>query len=233
MKNKRIAIMQPGYFPWLGFFELMYKCDFFVFLDDVQYTRRDWRNRNRLRSSDGWQWITVPVFSKDHSNIMIKDIIINNTVNWKKKHLNIIKINYVKAKFFNDYYKELESLLSCEWKNLSELAIYSTLFLRDKLGIKTPCMRSSSLNIKERKSNKILKICQAMGADELFDTKASRNFLDKTLFKRGNIKIIFQNYGHPAYQQVQKPFLEYMSALDLLINCGSQSLEVILGQQNN
>lgn len=184
MVNKYIAIMQPGYFPWLGLFELMDKCDVFVFLDDVQYTRRDWRNRNRLRTSNGWQWMTVPVFSKDHSNKLIKDVLINNTINWRRKHLNIIEKNYSKAIFFNDYYLDIKRIFNQDWQNLSELTICTTLFLKDKLGIKTPHIRSSALEIKEKKNKKILRICEELGATELFDSKASRDFLDTAMFEK-------------------------------------------------
>lgn len=229
MEKRCIAIMQPGYFPWLGFFELMGRCDLFVFLDDVQYTKRDWRNRNRLRSSSGWQWITVPVLSRNHSKEAINDILINNTIDWRRKHLNIILKNYGKARFFNEYYRDIVDIYSRNWQNLSELTICSTLFIKDKLGITTPHIRSSSLKIKEKQSKRILEICRELRASELLDSKASRGFLDTAIFAKRNIKITFQDYKHPVYEQIHKPFMEYMSALDLLLNCGKESLNILLG----
>jgi len=231
-KNKRIAIMQPGYLPWLGFFELMYNCDLFVFLDDVQYTKRDWRNRNRIRTYDGWQWLTVPVFNKNKRGQLIKDVQINNQVNWQKQHFNAFRVHYNKSRFFNSFIPELQNIYSRRWKNLSGLNIELILLLAKILKILTPCIFSSQLNIKSKKSMRILEICKELNANELYDSKAASNFLNLSLFGKEDITVKFQNYVHPVYDQVYKPFIPYMSTIDLLFNYGEEASKIILGKMS-
>ncbi|MCG2712339.1 MAG: WbqC family protein [Candidatus Omnitrophica bacterium] len=229
-EKKRIAIMQPGYLPWLGFFELMYNCDLFVFLDDVQYTKRDWRNRNRIRTHNGWQWLTVPAFNRNKREQLLKNVQINNQINWQKQHFNALRINYRKSKFFDSFSLELESIYFKSWDNLLELNIELILYLAKMFSIETPYIFSSSLNIKNTKSERILEICKLLNANELYDSKAASNFLDLSLFEKEKITVKFQDYRHPVYEQVYKPFIAYLSAIDLLFNCGAESLKIILGE---
>ncbi|MCP4649215.1 MAG: WbqC family protein [PVC group bacterium] len=227
MNKKSIAIMQPGYMPWLGFFDLMHKADLFVFLDDVQYTKRDWRSRNRIRTEEGWQWLSVPVFSKNRYKQLIKDVTINNTINWRRKHLNALELNYHKAEFFNNYYSGIKDIISQQWDSLCGLNINMIKLIADVLGIETPYILSSELNIKAAKSRRVLEICKELNADELYDSEAAAGFLDTSLFEKENIKVEFQKYKHPVYAQLYSPFYAYMTTLDLLFNCGENSLKVI------
>lgn len=231
INGKRIAIMQPGYLPWLGFFELMHNCDLFVFLDDVQYTKKDWRNRNRIRIKEGWMWLSVPVLYKNKSGQLIKDVKINNQQRWKKKHLNAIRFNYHKTKYFKNYFSEISDLYENDWTYLCLLDTSFITYLKGKLNITTPGIFSSSLNIKNKKSKKILEICKLLEAGELYDSKAAANFLEVSLFQSEGIKVKFQDYSHPVYNQVFNPFIPYMSVIDLLFNCGPDSLNVILGRK--
>jgi hypothetical protein len=225
--HKRIAIMQPGYLPWLGFFELMANCDLFIFLDDVQYTKRDWRNRNRIRTNNGWQWLSVPVFNKNKREQLIKDVQINNQEHWQKQHLGALKINYNKSKFFGFIFPELEDIYAKGTDKLLDLNLALTGLLAKKLSIQTPCLFSSEFKIKSTRTQRVLEICRLLKADELYDSMAAADFLDLALFEQENIKVKFQNYIHPVYNQVYKPFIPYMSALDLLFNYGKDALPVI------
>jgi len=222
--------MQPGYLPWLGFFELMSKVDLFVFLDDVQYTKRDWRNRNRIRTRSGWQWLTIPVLNKQKSTQLIKDVNINNSMDWRKKHLKALRINYQKAEFFDAYFNDIERIFSQDWTSLSEITITLILFLKEKMGIRTPCARASAFEIKSRKTERIVEICELLGAGHLYDSKAAAAFINTELFRDRGIKIEFQDYAHPVYKQVYEPFISYLSAIDLLFNCGPDSLRIISGK---
>lgn len=223
--------MQPGYLPWLGFFELMARCDKFVFLDDVQYTKRDWRNRNRIRTHQGWQWLTVPVLNRNRPYQLIKNVQINNQISWQKKHLKALRINYTKSRFFGKFYPEIEYIYSKRWESLCELNVALILYLTKSVSIKTPCIFSSGLNIKSKRTQRIIEICKMLNANELYDSKAAANFLDLSLFEAENIKVKFQNYVHPIYEQVYRPFIPYMSVIDLLFNCGSRALDVIFGKK--
>jgi len=221
--------MQPGYLPWLGFFELIEQCDQFVILDDVQYTKRDWRSRNRIRTKNGWIWLTVPVLSKDKEEQLIKDVRINNDISWKKDHLNSIKINYSKSKFFKNYFKYFENIYNKSWEYLIDLNMDIIYFLTKEINISTPIVLSSSLSISAlSKNQRIIEICKKLKADELYDSKAAESFIDIELFKKEGIKVLFQDYKHPEYSQSYKPFIGQMSVIDLLFNEGANSKNIIL-----
>lgn len=226
----RISIMQPGYIPWLGFFELMYNCEYFVLLDDVQYTKKDWRNRNRIRTKHGWIWLTIPVLTKGSRFQLINEVMINNTLDWKKKHLSSIKINYSKAGYFRDYFPKLEKIYTQEWNYLLDLDIEIIKWLKEMLGIKTPLVKSSDLKVSGRKEEKIIGICKKLSADELYDSKAASTFFDLGKLEREKVNVKFQDYTYPVYKQLYNPFIPYMSTIDLLLNHGPRSLGIIFNK---
>lgn len=222
--------MQPGYLPWLGFFELIENCDQFVILDDVQYTKRDWRSRNRIRTKAGCIWLTVPILSKGKEAQLIKDVEINNDISWCKDHFNSIKINYSKAPFFKTYIDYFAELYTKNWENLIDLDMDIICYLSKALNITKPIIRSSTLSISILpKNQRIIEICKKLNADELYDSKAAESFIDLELFKKEGIKIEFQDYKHPVYKQLYEPFIEYMSVIDLLFNEGPSSKTILLG----
>ena len=227
-KAGRIAIMQPGYLPWLGFFEMMHRCDLFVFLDDVQYTRKDWRNRNKIRTKEGWIFLSVPVFTKNKRFQLINEAQIDNEETWKKKHLHSLEINYRKTAYFEEYFPELREIYGKDWNYLADLDIEITAWLSKKFGIATPWIRSSVLKTTGKKEEKIINICKAVGAEVLYDTKAASEILDLKIIQDAGIKIEFQDYLHPTYRQICEPFIPYMSAIDLLFQHGPESLEILL-----
>jgi hypothetical protein len=227
----RIAIMQPGYLPWLGFFELMRKSDTFVLLDDVQYTKKDWRNRNRIRTKEGWMWLTVPVFTKNKRFQLINEVRISYLNDWRKKHLTSIKINYVKARYFREYFPELERIYYEEkWEYIVDLNVKIIKWMAAVFGIKTPILKSSSLNTKGKREDKIINICNRLNATELYDSKAAESILNLDKFIAKGIKLEFQDYLHPVYKQVYEPFIAYMSAIDLLFQYGQKGLNIILSK---
>lgn len=225
----RIAIMQPGYLPWLGFFELMQNCDLFIVLDDVQYTKRDWRSRNRIRTKEGWMWLTVPVLVKNKRGQRIRDTQINNDCPWKEKHLKSLKSNYSKARYFDVCIGELESIYRKDWVFLLDLDMEIILFMAHHFSIKTNITLASSLDIHGLGGNDhILEICRKLGANELYDSAGAKPFIDLNLFENANIKVVFQEYRHPVYAQIHQPFLPHMSAIDLLFNAGANGRALIL-----
>lgn len=227
----RIAILQPGYMPWLGFFEQMLLTDHFVYLDDVQYTKQDWRNRNRIKTSDGIAWLTVPV-KKAPSDTPIRRIRICYDQPWPKRHLNLIQCAYAKAPHFDECYPRLEATLEAHHEYLHDLNAAVVDLFRDLLGITTSISCSSELGIQTQdKSEKLWRICSALGGDELYDGQAARSFLDVDGFERHGIKVAFQEYVHPTYPQRWGPFIPSLSALDLLMNCGPDAGEIILAKQ--
>jgi len=224
------SIMQPGYLPWLGFFELIYSCDLFILLDDVQYTKKDWRSRNRIRTKDKWIWLSVPVLTKNKQNQLINEVKINSSINWRRKHLKAIETNYNKAEYFNDYFPYFERLYTIDWEYLLDLDIEIINWVVKMLNIKTPIIKSSSLNTEGKKENKIINICKALNAGELYDTRAAQDILDLDKFNKNEIKIRFQDYKHPIYRQIYEPFFPYMSIIDLLFQYGPKSLNILLSK---
>ena len=222
--------MQPGYLPWLGFFELMYNCDLFVLLDDVQYTKKDWRNRNRIRTREGWIWLTVPVLTKDKQNQLINEAKINSSTDWRRKHLRTIEINYYKAKYFNNYFPYFEKLYASDWGYLVDLDAEIISWIAKALDIKTTILESSVLNIEGKREDKIINICKKLGAEEFYDSKAAQNILDLEKFWENDITVKFQNYPHPIYKQIYEPFIPYMSVIDLLFQYGPESLNILLNK---
>jgi len=228
----RIAIMQPGYLPWLGFFELMHNCDQFILLDDVQYTNKDWRNRNRIRCKHGWFWLSVPVLTKNKRFQLISESKINPSINWRNKHLHAIEINYHKARYFNQYFPSLEEIINRRWDYLIDLNSALINWLVLELKINKTIIRASVLNTGGECEDKIIAICNKLGADELYDSKAASSFLDINKFHNQGINIIFQDFHHPIYKQIYQPFISHMSIVDLLFNHGPDSLGIILGNSN-
>lgn len=228
----KLAILQSSYIPWLGYFDQMAHCDQFVFLDDVQFTRRDWRNRNKIRTSSNWVWLTVPVIQKHKFNQTLMETRIDNSTDWKNKHRQTIRHNYAKAAHFDLHFPYFESIFNKEWKFLVDLCLETTLHLKKVLKIPTPTHRSSEMEITNTKADRIIAICQQMGATHYLSGDAAENYLSKSEedFLRNNIQVEYHEYEHPRYVQRYPGFVPYMSVIDLLFNHGDKSLGILLQQ---
>lgn len=227
----RIGMLQPGYLPWLEFFEQMYKSDIFVIYDDIQYDKGSWRNRNRIKTANGVQWLTVPVLMKFEDRPFIKEVKIDNKLPWRKKHLTSIRQNYSKAPFYNKYIEIFEEAYSREWEFLVDLDIYFILQLTKCLGMEEKkIIMSSSLNVAGNKIERLINICKLFNADTFYEGAAGRNYIDETLFNKEGIKVEFQNYKHPIYSQLYGDFIPYLSVIDLLFNNGEKSLSILKGE---
>ena len=220
-----ISIHQPVYLPWLGFIEKVTSSEKFVFLDDVQFEKNGFQNRNKIRTYDGEMWLTVPV--KVKSQTLLKDVKINYSTDWINKHKKSIIQNYKKAEFFDNYWFELEKIYDEKFEYLVELNIEVIKFLFDKLKIKTKTLFSSELHISDKGSNRILEICKILNADRYISGISGKKYLLIDDFERQKIKLEFQNFQHPTYEQVFDPFYPNMAMIDLLFNEGERSLKII------
>jgi hypothetical protein len=166
-----VGIHQPSYLPWLGFFEQMAKVDVFVLYDDVQYDRRSWRNRNRIKNSQGVQWLSVPVMTKGKRAQLINQARIDSATKWELKHLTSLELNYKKVIYFNHFYCQIEPLLNKKWSYLLDLNLNLLNLLNEYLGIKTQVILSSSLLKKLPKDaspeSRLIEICEKLGGDTL------------------------------------------------------------------
>ena len=225
-----ISIHQPVYLPWLGFLDKIISSDKFVFLDDVQYEKNGFQNRNKIRTHEGNMLLTVPVKTK--STTMLKNVEIDYSFDWIKKHTKSIISNYSKTSFFDNYWPELEKIYNKKHHYLFELNMDIIKFLMNKLNIKTSIIFSSELKISEQGSNKILKICKELNADTYISGIGGKEYLNEEDFIKNKINLKFQNFEHPIYQQIFKPFHPNMAAIDLLFNEGHNA-EKIIKKPNN
>lgn len=225
----RLCILQPSYLPWLGFFDQMHRADTFVYLDDVQFTRRDWRNRNKIRTPNGWSWLTVPVLQKSRFKQLLKDTRIDNSVPWRRKHQEAILSHYAKAPYFDLYFPALESVYNKPWDFLLDLCYETLQILQEALGIQVSILKASEIGVESAKGEKILALCQTLGASHYLTGDASAEYLSPEAFDEQGIVLEMQNYRHPSYHQRYPDFIPYLSVIDLLFNEGERSLAILSG----
>ena len=221
-------MLQPGYIPWLGFFDQLQRSDCFIFYDDVQYDKNAWRNRNRVKSVSGEpHWLTVPVRIHSLSQKLI-DTEIDNRQPWARKHLGTIRQFYARAPHLKHYLPELEELLAGKkWERLCDLDLAVIKLMCSWLGLERATMRSSELSIGGQRSERLVNLCLHLGADRYLSGNAAQSYLDVELFANRGIEVEWQDYNHPTYPQQHGAFVPYLSALDLLLNCGDDSLKII------
>ena len=223
----RVTILQPSYLPWLGFFEQMSRSDKFVLLDDVQYTRRDWRNRNKVRVKEGWVWLTVPVQQKSRFSQSLLETRIDNSVSWRRKHLETLRQHYCKAPFFEKYFPRCQQIYEKDWEFLFDLCLETIQFLKEEMGIETPLLRSSEMKLSGEKTERLVSICRELGATHYLSGESGSDYISQEDFSNPGIELEYQNYEHPVYPQRYPGFVPHLSTIDLLFNCGEQSLSIL------
>ena len=219
---------QPVYLPWLGLFHKIALAETFVYFDQVQYLPKDWMNRNKIRTKSGSIWLTVPVLRKGYRDLKTSEIEINNSIDWQKKHLRSISLNYKKSPYFENYIPFFEDVYSRIWKFLGELNEYMLKWFLDELGIKVNFLNANDFKFQGEKSSLILNMCKELNASTYIFGTLGKDYADVQEFEKNNIGLIFQNYNHPKYSQLYREFISHMSVIDLLFNHGPKSLEIIL-----
>lgn len=238
---KTVAILQSSYVPWKGYFDLMGAADEFVLYDDVQYTRRDWRNRNRLKSPAGVRWLTIPVQVKGRYLQRIDETLVADP-EWAARHLATLVAWYGRAPCFARYRPLLEELyLGSDERHLSHVNRRFLEALRDELGIATPLRWSSeyvapgepdgrTAYAEEHRTERLLDICRAAGADRYLSGPAAQAYLEVERFHEHGIEVQWMSYaGYPEYPQAHPPFEHHVSVLDLLFSVGDEAPRYMLG----
>ena len=223
----RVAILQPSYLPWLGFFNQMHRSDQFILYDDVQFTRRDWRNRNRVRVLEGSAWLTVPVIQKNKYDQSLLETKIDNSTSWKRKHLETIRCHYSKTPFFDMYFPWCEKVFNSDWNFLLDLSLETIQYLKGELKINTPLLRSSELGESGNKTERLISICKQLGATKYLSGDSARNYISEKDFSDQGIELEYQEYQHPEYPQRYEGFVPFLSTIDLVFNCGDKSIEFL------
>lgn len=226
-----VAIHQPQYLPWLGYFNKINQADIFCFLDNVQYKKNEWQNRNRIKTVRGWQWLTVPVHYRFGQKI--SEVTINARVNWRRKHFQAIRTNYAKAPFFNQYIDFFEEIYQQEWQSLCDLNIHLIQGICGRIGIPAErIIRASALDPCEDPTGRLIDICRRLGADTYLAGSGGAGYMDLDQFAENGINVLFQNVAHPVYPQRFGGFTANLSVVDLLMNCGPESRTVIGNCEN-
>jgi len=212
--------------PWIGYVNLMKQADVFVVYDDVQYTKNDWRNRNKIKTPDGCMWLTVPV--KSEGKMMIKDVRANDTFKWREKHLKSLQMNYGRTFFFEPIYDFIEKVLHGHIDFLYMINMYLICDICRYLGIKTQIKYSSEIGFKDlNKTDRLVAICKNLGATEYLSPNRSADYLEPEKFETAGIKLQWHNYKHPKYKQQWGDFISNLSVIDLLFNYGKKGGELI------
>jgi WbqC-like protein family len=228
-----VAIHQPHYLPWLGYLHRMAQADLFILLDHVQFERRNYQNRGHIRLNGQAHWLTVPVLQRSQKERIVDKAIDNGDPRpWGPIHFSTLRHAYRQAEHFSTYAAAVRGIMEARWERLAGLDRAMLDLLRDAFEIRTPLVCSSELGVDGAKSDLILKLCRAVGADTLLaGFGGSRGYLDAEAFAREGVRIQRHEFTHPAYRQCgDEPFIPGLASIDLLFNCGPQSRAILTEQ---
>lgn len=228
-----VAVHQPEFLPWLGFLDKLRRCDTFVLLDHVQFEKNYFQNRNRIRTATprGWSWLTVPVLTKGKSDQPICGVEINESTDWRRKHLEAFRLNYAKTSSFKEYSPFLQGHYEKPWRRLVDFNVALIEWIARSFGLKRKILRSSEMKAGGARSQLLASLCEQAGATEYLSGISGREYLETGLFEKRGIRVRFQEFHHPVYRQRFEPFVPGLSSLDLLFNCGEEAGELLAGDR--
>jgi hypothetical protein len=225
----RVGIIQSNYIPWKGYFDFIASVDHFVLLDEVQYTRRDWRNRNRIKTADGMRWLTIPVEVSGKYTQAIDETRIADA-SWAHDHVRSLHHAYAKAPAAREQWPWIEPLYE-RAAGFGLLSDVNELFIRDitaRLGITTPITRSREYASSAGKNERLMDICKALGATEYLSGPAAGAYLDRALWAAHGIEVAFKSYeGYPRYDQLHGEFEHGVTILDVFLHCGDEARQFV------
>ena len=227
----KISIIQSNYIPWRGYFDFIDDVDLTVFYDDVQYTKNDWRNRNKLKTSNGAEWITVPVRILSLSQLIQETPI--DYRGWEKKHKHNIIQWYSKTHFFKDYSEELFAIIEAKYSTISKLNVALCHWIMQKLEIDTPTQMSSEFILHGSKTERLIDLLKQIGAVTYVSGPAGKGYLDERLFRQAGIGLEYKSYDYPMYPQLWGDFIGAVSVIDLLFNTGPKARKYLKSMKTN
>jgi hypothetical protein len=222
---KKGIITQTNYIPWKGYFDALQLVDTFVVYDEMQYTRRDWRNRNLIKTTKNSKWLSIPIQKEEYGRSKISDIIVSD-VDWNIKHFQQIKENYKIAEFYPQLEEWLEDLyLNCTSRNLSEINLYFIKKINNFLGISVEIVNSADYTLHTDRNQRLIDLCHANQITDYYSGPAAKFYMDISLFENNGINVHFFDYlGYEEYPQLYPPFKHEVSILDLLLNTGKNAV---------
>jgi WbqC-like protein family len=225
----KVAIHQPQYFPYGGFFQKVSLSDLYVIMDDAQYDKR-FTNRNRIIAPNGPIWISVPINKKQKFSPNL-EVEINNEMAWRDLHWRRLQLSYNNSRFFHLYKGYFEQLYKKEWKMLFDIDLETLRQVISWLGLKTEIILESELGVKSKSTQRLVDVCKAVGADTYVAGSGSKRYMEESLFSKNDLHLEYQNWVPIEYQQhLAKEFVPNLSIIDLLANMGPDALKVLRGE---
>lgn len=222
-----VVIHQPDFLPWLGFFHRLTKADLFIVLDHVQFARRGWIHRDRIKTPTGAQWISLSV-TKAARDAPISEIRLSHDTAWRSDHLNLLRQNYRKADHFDDVFPDIEQLYQAPHEHLTSLNLAGIDLLCGLLDVSIPRVLSSELSPTGTSTAMLVDLLKKVGATRYLSGLGARDYLDDRLLADAGIELEWQAFSHPVYPQLHGEFLPMLSSVDLLLNCGARRSAEIL-----
>lgn len=227
--NKLCVISQPRYLPACNYIRRMHLCDLFIYLDTVQFSPRDYENRNQIKTPSGPIYLTIPVKQASRDQL-IKEIKIDNSQSWQKKHLRAFQANYARAPYFKEHRDFLELTYEKQWEFLIDLNEHIIQYLIKALGIQCSFKRASEYpKVQASGQELLIELCKASGSDFYLSGPQGRNYIDNKSFEKNKIGLVYDDYQHPEYSQLWDNFTPYMNAFDLVFNKGPESFSILCG----
>lgn len=222
----KVAIHQPHYLPWLGYLAKWAAADLFIFLDTVQFEKNGWQNRNRIKTSHGPLWLTVPVHAP--LGTPIREVTVDTRQPWRPRHLRAIEQAYARSPHLGRYRGDLARFYATAWDRLAPLAVASAEWLARAAGITAPARLASTLVVAAADpTERLVALCRAVGADTYLAGRDGARYLDPARFEAAGIRVLYQAYQHPVYAQSHGEFAPFLSALDLLLMHGDEALGIL------
>lgn len=226
-----VCIHQPDFAPYLGFFHRLLSTDHFIVLDDVQFIRRGWQHRDRIKTRMGTTWLTLSLQKGDYHQ-QLKDVLLSADGKWIDENLNLIRESYSKAPYFDLIFPRVENIYHSGHVRMIDFNLAFLQMAMELLEIEPPISLASSYGVKSTSSQRLLDLVQAVGGDNYLTGTGSRDYLDEALFANSGVSITWQDFSHPLYPQLHGGFEPMLSCLDLFFNCGNRSARVLRGENH-
>ena len=225
-----VAVHQPQYMPWLGYFDKIDRSDAFILLDTVQFKKNEWQNRNRIKTAEGWQWLTVPVTYRYPR--LIREVAVNNREKWQPRQRQAIISNYRRAPYWSLLEPFLEGIWAGEWQTIADLNIHVVRRLVEILRIETPLhVASETGDFPDDPDERLIAIAKQLGADTYLAGSGGHDYMDLEKYRKKRLEVVFQEYRHPVYRQQFGDFVPCLSVIDLIFNHGPESLGILRGKR--